>query len=60
MTKRSKRGPGAAAKTQVTSEAATDTEQSGATLGFEASCGWPPTYPRCAPGSCARPHFAAR
>ena len=36
MAKRSERAPRSAAKTQVTNEAATDTKQSGATLGFEA------------------------
>ena len=36
MAKRSERVPRSAAKTQVTNEAATDTKQSGATLGFEA------------------------
>jgi type I restriction enzyme M protein len=36
MAKRSERAPRSAGKTQVTSEAATDTKQSGATLGFEA------------------------
>jgi hypothetical protein len=35
MAKRSERAPRSAAKTQVTSEAATETKQSGATLGFE-------------------------
>jgi hypothetical protein len=37
MAKRSERAPRSAAKTQVTSEAATETKQSGATLGFEAT-----------------------
>ena len=37
MAKRSERVPRSAAKTQVTNEAATDTKQSGATLGFEAT-----------------------
>lgn len=36
MAKRSERVPRSAAKTQVTNEAATETKQSGATLGFEA------------------------
>jgi type I restriction enzyme M protein len=36
MAKRSERAPRSAAPAQVTSEAATDTKQSGATLGFEA------------------------
>ena len=36
MAKRSERAPRSAAKAQVTNEAATETKQSGATLGFEA------------------------